>query len=314
MKRFVARRLLAFIPLMLGIWTSVFFLLNVLPGDAAVASLGVDASPALVQQVRTNLGLDRPLYIRYAAGLAKALRGDLGTSLVTGRPIARDILARYPATLEIAVAASVVFLLVGVPLGTVAALRRSGPVDYLSRGLAVAGLSIPNFWLALILMLFFSLRLHLLPSQGFVPLLENPVENLRHLVLPAAALGVAMAAVVARMTRSSLLDVFGQDFVRTAQAKGLPPRRVLTRHSLRNALLPIVTVASIEVGTLFGGTVIVEQVFAWPGIGRMVLDAIFQRDYPTVQATLMVIVVSVVMINMLVDIIYAVLDPRIRYD
>jgi peptide/nickel transport system permease protein len=180
--------------------------------------------------------------------------------------------------------------------------------------LAVAGLSIPNFWLALILMLTFSLRLRLLPSEGYVPLTEDLLQNLRHLILPATALGVAMAAVVARMTRSSLLDVLGQDFVRTARAKGLPPRKVLSRHCLRNALLPVITVAGIEIGTLFGGTVIVEQIFAWPGIGRMVLDAIFKRDYPSVGATVLVIVASVVIINMMVDFAYALLDPRIRYD
>lgn len=314
MKRFLARRLLALIPLVLGVWTLVFLLLNVLPGDAALAILGVDASQELIAQVRRNLGLDLPLYTRYINGLGRAVRGDLGTSLVTGRPITPDLLARFPATLEVAFAASVVFILIGIPVGTIAALRRNTATDYLSRTIAVAGLSIPNFWLALIAMLTFSLRLRLLPSQGYVPPTEDLLQNLRHLVLPATALGVAMAAVIARMTRSSLLDVLGQDYIRTARAKGLAPGKVLSRHSLRNTLLPIVTVAGLELGALFGGTVIVEQIFAWPGIGRMVLDAIFQRDYPTVQAVVLVIVLGVALINVLVDIAYAVLDPRIRYN
>ncbi len=314
MNRYLARRILALIPLMLGVWTLVFFLLNILPGDTAIAILGVEASPELVQQVRTNLGLDLPLHTRYIQALFRTLHGDLGISLVTGRPIGPELLVRLPATLEIALAASFIFVLIGFPLGMIAATHRNTVTDFISRMLAVAGLSIPNFWLALILMLTFSLRLRLLPSEGYVPLTEDLLQNLRHLILPATALGVAMAAVVARMTRSSLLDVLGQDFVRTARAKGLPPGKVLSRHCLRNALLPVITVAGIEVGTLFGGTVIVEQIFAWPGIGRMVLDAIFKRDYPSVGATVLVIVASVVIINMMVDFAYALLDPRIRYD
>jgi peptide/nickel transport system permease protein len=314
MTRFLTRRLLAFIPLVLGVWTLVFLLLNVLPGDAVLSILGVEAEPELVAQMRRNLGLDLPVHRRYVEALARVLRGDFGISLVTGRPVLPDLMERFPATLQIAIAASVVFTAIGIPLGTLAAVRRNSVVDYLARTTAVAGLSIPNFWLALILMLTFSLRLRLLPSQGYVPFSEDPLQSLRYLVLPASALGVAMAAVIARMTRSSLLEVLGQDYVRTARAKGLSPSTVLWKHALRNALLPVITVAGLELGTLFGGTVIVEQIFAWPGLGRMVLDAIFQRDYVTVQAVVFVIVVCVALINLLVDLGYAAVDPRIRYD
>jgi peptide/nickel transport system permease protein len=314
MTAFIARRLLALVPLVFVVWSAVFLLLSALPGDAAIAVLGTEATPDLVKQVRANLGLDLPIGQRYLHQLVRTLHGDLGESLVNGRPVGPELAARYPATLEIAVVATAVFMLLGLPLGTIAALRRNSGVDYASRTLAVVGLSVPNFWLALVLMLVFSLRLRLLPSQGYVPLNMDPLKNLAHLALPAASLGVAMTASVARMTRSSLLDVLGHDFVRTARAKGLAPAAILSRHMLRNALLPIVAVVALEQSVLFGGTIIVEQIFAWPGIGRMALDAIFQRDYPSLQATVLAIVASIILINVLADVAYAALDPRIRYD
>jgi peptide/nickel transport system permease protein len=312
--RYLVRRIATFIPLVFGIWTIVFLLIQLVPGDAVDAILGTDAPPGVAKQLRQNLQLDRPLWVRYATSLGRLANGDLGASLITGRPVRADVLERVPVTLELAIAAIIVFMLVGLPLGIVAAVRQNSVVDYLARLLSVLGLSVPNFWLALLLVLTVALRLRLLPSQGYVPLRENPLLNLRQVVLPAIALGGAMAAVIARMTRSALLDVLRQDYIRTARAKGVSPRIQLSHHALRNAFLPILTVAGLQVSGLLGGTVIVESIFAWPGIGSMILNAIYQRDLPTLQAGVVLVVVAVALVNLLVDLAYAWFDPRIRYE
>jgi peptide/nickel transport system permease protein len=308
--RYLARRVATFIPLVLAIWTIVFLLIQLVPGDAVDAILGTDAPPGVAKQLRQNLQLDRPLWVRYVTSLDHLASGDLGASLITGRPVRADILGRLPVTLELAVAAITVFMVLGLPLGIVAAVRQNSLIDYLARVLSVVGLAVPNFWLALLLILTVALRLHLLPSQGYVPLAENPVLNLRQVVLPAIALGGAMAAVIARMTRSALLDVLRQDYIR----KGVSPRVQLRYHALRNAFLPILTVAGLQISGLLGGTVIVESIFAWPGIGSMILNAIYQRDLPTLQAGVVLVVVAVALVNLLVDLAYAWLDPRIRYE
>ena len=314
MARFIIHRLISLIPVLVGIALVAFFAIRLVPGDAVLAILGQEATPELVAEVRRIMGLDQPLYMQLIDWLAHLARLDFGKSFTSGRPILPDILLRLPATLELTLAATLVSITLAIPLGMLTAMKRGSVWDYVERMISLAGLSMPSFWLALLLIEVFALRLDILPAVGYVPFTEDPIDNLRGLILPALSLGVGMVAVVARYTRSSMLDVLGQDYIRTARGKGLRERRLIIRHALKNALIPVVTVTGIQMGRLIGGTVIVEEIFAWPGLGRFTLQAIFERDYPVVQTMVMVIAFFFVIINLLVDILYCYLDPRIRFD
>lgn len=310
---FLIRRLLATVPVLLGVTIAVFLVMTLMPGDAVVARLGTDAPPELVAQFRAMYGLDRPVHHQLGEWLGRVVRLDFGVSVVSGRPVMRSIVQRLPATIELAVASLMIAVLIGVPLGVAAAWWKGRIADVLARLFALLGLSIPNFWLALLLMLWFSLALRWLPATGYASLIDDPLRHLRHVLLPALTLGTGMAAVVARFVRASLLDVLRLDYVRTATGKGLAPRTVLWRHALRNALIPVTTVLGIQLGALLGGTVIIEDIFAWPGLGRFALQAIHERDYPVIQTVVMVVATFYVLINLAVDVLYAFLNPKIRY-
>jgi peptide/nickel transport system permease protein len=310
--RMVGARLLSLLPVLFGLCVLSFALLALVPGDPVTAMLGMEADPAAIATLRAKYALDQPLPLRFAAWFGHVLIGDLGRSIQTGRPVTATVFAALGPTLELGLAALIVSLLIAIPAGIIAAARRDSAADLAASILALTGLSLPSFWLGILLILALSIRLPLLPSSGYVPLLTNPWEGLRHLVLPALTLGVAMAAATMRMTRAAMLDVLSMDYIRTARAKGLSRRRVVWRHALRNALLPVVTLVGLQLGQLLGGVVITESVFAWPGIGKLTVDAIFARDYPVVQGAILVTATLFVLINLGTDLLYTVLDPRLR--
>ena len=306
MFRFLARRLALTIPVLLGVATLVFALIHLIPGDPAQAMLGETAAEEDVQALRTRLGLDRPLIEQYGGFLWGVSRGDLGTSLRTSEPVMQAILDRLPATLELAVAAMLVALGVSIPLGIIAAVRRGTIVDHLATTLALAGISIPNFWLGPLLAIVFAVELGWLPVSGR--------GTAAHLVLPAMSLGAALAAILARMTRASLLEELREPYVQAARARGASRSRAVVRHAFRNSLIPIVTLVGLQFGAVLTGAVITETIFAWPGIGRLLIQSIGFRDYPLVQGCILFIAVTYVGMNLLTDLVYGVLDPRIRYD
>ena len=313
---FLARRLLLALLALFGVVVLVFVLVRLIPGDVVTNLVGLDARPTPEQlaNLRRLFGLDQPIHVQFEIWFGALITGDLGQSLRTGRPIADDLLLRLPVTLELAVLALAVALLIAIPLGVIAATKRGQFADYVASLFALIGLAAPNFWLAILFILFFSLQLRLLPSGGYVLLSENPLENLRHMVLPSVALGLSLAAATTRITRSSLLEVLSLDYVRTARAKGLSERIVIYRHALKNALIPVATVIGLQVGTLLGGAIIIEEIFGLPGIGRFALEGINLRDYPVVQGAVLVVAGAFVLVNVLVDVLYALIDPRVRYD
>ena len=304
--RFLARRLLLTVPVLLGVATLVFSLIHLIPGDPAVAMLGETASPQEVADLRTRLGLDRPLVEQYGRFLVGALRGDLGTSLRTGEPVGAQILERMPATVELAAAAMIVAILLAIPIGIVAAVWRGTAIDHAAMTVALAGISIPNFWLGPLLAIVFAIELGWLPVSGR--------GTLAHLVLPAISLGVALSAILARMTRASLLEELREQYVQAARARGVSPVRAIVRHAFRNSLIPVVTLLGLQFGAVLTGAVITETIFAWPGIGRLLIQSISFRDYPLVQGCILLIAVTYVGVNLLTDLAYGVLDPRIRYE
>lgn len=310
---FFLRRLIMTVPVLLGVTVAVFLIMKLIPGDAIMARLGTDATPELIRQFRDLYGLDRPLLMQLWEWLGRVVRLDFGVSMVSGRNVMASIASRLPATLELAAAATLFAVVIGVPLGVASVWWRGRTADFSARVFSMLGLSVPNFWLALLLIFWFALRLRWLPATGYVSLLADPLQHLRHVTLPALTLGVGMAAVLARYVRSSLLDVLRHDYIRTATGKGLKPATVLWRHALRNALLPVITILGIQLGALIGGTVIIEDIFAWPGLGRFALQAIYERDYPVIQTIVIVVAAFYVAINFLVDVLYTWLDPKIRY-
>jgi peptide/nickel transport system permease protein len=309
---FVARRLLATLPLLFLVSLVVFSFVHVLPGDPAVLFLGEEATPETLAQFRARLGFDRPLHLQYGEWLSRALRGDLGRSLRSNQPVTEAILQRLPVTLELLVGAVVISLAIAVPMGIVSAVKRNSGLDVASTLFALLGFSLPGFWLGLMLIYVFALLLRWLPPSGFVPLPASVPDNVRSLVLPAVTLGTALAALVTRQLRSGMLEVLRQDYVRTAQAKGLSPRLVVGKHALKNALIAVVTVVGLQVGGLLGNTIITETLFALPGVGRLMIDAIFSRDFFVVQGVILFLAVGYVLSNLVVDLLYSVLDPRIR--
>jgi peptide/nickel transport system permease protein len=314
--RYILRRALQVVPVVFGVSVAVFLMLRLIPGDVVDVILGTEgaASPERLAELRRLFGLDRPFYEQYLAWLGSLLSGDFGRSIRTSRPILPDILARFPVTFQLTALAMVLSLLLAIPLGVISAAYRYTRSDSVIRVIGLLGLSIPNFWLATMMILFVSQYWRgVLPTSGYVNPSQDLLGSFRSVLLPAVALGVANMAILMRMTRSSMLEVLRQEYVMTARAKGLVERLVVYRHALRNALIPVVTVAGIQVGYLLGGAIIVEQIFALPGVGTLVLNGITQRDYPVVQAGVLFIASFFVLVNLVVDVLYAYLDPKIHY-
>jgi peptide/nickel transport system permease protein len=304
-------------PTLLGAVTLIFLLMRLLPGDVALYMLGSaessEVNVAALQQIRQELGLDKPLIAQYGSWLWDAARLDFGNSYWTRQPVVEELKRRYPITANLAVLSLALGTLIAIPIGVLSAVRQDTLVDYAARVFVIAGLSLPNFWLSILLILGLVHFFSWLPPLDYAPFWVDPWLNLKQLIFPALITGYRLSAVGARMTRSSLLEVLRDDFVRTARAKGLREQIVVFRHALRNALLPVITIIGVELLVLFGGLVVVETVFTIPGIGRFLVDAILHRDYPSIQAVVFVFAVFVVGVNLLVDITYAILDPRIRY-
>jgi peptide/nickel transport system permease protein len=311
--QYLVRRVLAIIPVLFGISILVFLLVHLIPGDVAQILLGTQATDQQIETLRRTFGLDRPLPVQYVDWLSHIVRGDFGVSFRTNRPVLPDLVQRFGVTLQLTLTSMFIALLVAIPLGVVSAANRGRTSDSVSRVVALLGLSIPNFWLGTLLILFVSLVLHWLPPVGFVSLLDNPWLGIQTLILPALALGTAVAAFIMRMVRSSLLEVLRQDYVRTAYAKGLQDRSVLYRHALKNAFIPVLTVIGVQIGYLLGGAVIIESIFSLPGMGRFLLDSISNRDYSIVQGGVLFIALIFCLVNLSVDLVYAWIDPRIRY-
>lgn len=312
MGTYVVKRVLLAIPTVLGALTLVFFALHLMPGDPARIMLGEWVTPEALEALRHQLGLDRPLYEQYFSFLGQYLRGDFGRSLTTQRVIIGEILQRMPHTLVLAVAGMSLAVVIGLPVGVLAAVYHGRFWDRLIMGAALLGFATPGFWLGILLILVFSVKLAWLPAVG-TPSFDNLGAMLRHLIMPAIALSARPMALIARLTRSTMLGVIREDFVRTARAKGLSERVVMYRHVLRNALIAVVTIIGLNFGTLLGGAVLIETVFARPGLGKLTVDAILARDFPTVQATTFLVAVLFVIINLLTDLVYAYIDPRVKY-
>jgi peptide/nickel transport system permease protein len=315
-QRYIARRLIILIPTLLGVSIVTFALIHLIPGDALDALIGTQyaLTEAQAAALRSYFGIDKPLHEQYWVWLTSALQGDMGYSIRTGKPVLPQILAHYPLTLELTLLATVVAICIGLPIGMLSAVRTNSALDLFGRFFALLGLSLPNFWLGTLIILVLSLYFRWLPNTGgYVDFFEDPLTNLKQLIFPALTLGTAMAAAVMRMTRSAMLEVLGQDYVRTARSKGLSEWIVISGHSLRNALIPVITIVAIQMGYLLGGTVIVEEIFSLPGVGRLTLNAIYQRDYAMVQAAILFIAFNFVVINLLADVAYGFTNPTIRY-
>jgi peptide/nickel transport system permease protein len=316
MSKYILRRLVQLAPTLIGISLLVFGLMRLLPGDVIRVLVGPELHLSDEQRASLErmLGLDAPLHIQYLRWIGGVLRGDLGVSLRNSQPVTEIIAQRFPITLELSLLSLAFSWLVAIPLGVLAAVRRRGAIEFSSQLVGLVGLSVPNFWLATMLLLFTSLYLRWQPSPLWVSFFDNPAANLQMMILPVLSLSVALVAAVMRMVRSSMLEVLGQDYIRTARAKGLNEWLTLGRHALKNAFIPVVTVMGVQLGLLLGGAVVIEQIYGLPGIGWMILNGIYQRDYTVVQGGVLFIAVAFVLINLLVDILYAYLDPRIRYE
>jgi len=313
MTTYVLRRLLLMLPVALLVTIGVFMLIHLSPGDPALIILGEDRSPAAIAQVHEQLGLDKPLYVQYFIWLDNIVHGDWGRSVTTHEPVAVAITDRLPATLELGIVALLWSLIVAIPLGTIAAVRRGSLSDQIATGITIAGVSIPNFFIGIVLIFFLSVTLRLFPFGGYVPLATDPLQSLRHVMLPAIALGTAGAAINMRFTRSSMIEVLNHDYIRTARAKGASWRRVVFVHALKNALIPVVTIVGLQIGGIIEGAVVTETVFTWPGVGRLAVESIFNRDYTVIQGIVLLAAFSYMIANLLVDLVYGWLDPRISY-
>jgi peptide/nickel transport system permease protein len=301
------------IPVLLGVVVAVFIMVKLAPGDPAAAILGVQASPAELERVRHAMGLDRSWPEQFGIWLAGVLHGDLGSSYISKKPVGELIMTRLPVTVELAVIGTILGALVGITAGVISASKRYSRVDYAVTTLALFGVSMPTFWFGILLILLFSLYLGWLPSSGFVPLNRDPVRHFQAVIMPSLALGIFLAGSLARFSRNSMVETLSLGYVRTAQGKGLANSRVIWVHALRNSLIPTITVLGAQFGALLGGAVIVEQVFAYPGVGTLLLTAISQRDYPVVEGVVLVVATLVVFTNLVVDVAYTWLDPRIHY-
>jgi peptide/nickel transport system permease protein len=310
--KLVIVRVLALAPMLLALSIASFALVHVIPGDPALVMMGGEGTPQAVAELRHQLGLDRPLHVRYLEWLGKIARGDLGESLYNRTRVSEELLWRMPTTLSLVTLALVFSIVIGVPAGLLSAAFRNSWIDHVARLLTLVSLSLPSFWLGLMLIIFFSLWLDLLPIVGYEPITRSFWKAVPFLILPSLSLGTYLAALLTRLTRSSMLEVLNQDYVRTARAKGLGNGVVLMRHALRNALIPIVTVIGINLGILLGGSAVVETVFVLPGVGQLVVRSLYNRDLPVIQGLILYVAVIYVLVNLLVDVIYTYLDPRLR--
>jgi peptide/nickel transport system permease protein len=312
MTRFLARRLLQMLPVLFFVTVIIFVLINLIPGDAARLFLGEEATPDALAALRHEMGLDQPLYVQYVRWVGRMARGDFGYSFKDHRPVLATLLEKLPVTAELTAGALLIAWALAIPSGVLAAWRQRTAVDYSASAVALGGLSIPNFWLGIMLIYLFAVHLRWLPASGFVPITENLGRNLRALIMPAFNLGIVLAAVVMRQLRSSMLEVLSADFVRTARAKGLAQIVVLVRHALRNAVIPVITVMGIQLGTLLGGAIITETIFAVPGLGQLAVNSIYGRDYPMLEGVVIASAVAILAVNLLVDVVYSLVDPRIK--
>ncbi len=327
MFKYIIRRILQLIPVIIGISIVVFMIVHLAPGDPILMMLGEDATPEDYARLQRIYGFDRPVHEQYLRWAGNALQGDLGVSIRQGAPVSYLIVSRLPATIELAFISVLLGVILGIPLGVIAAIKRETPIDFFSMVVALLGVSMPGFWIALVLLTYIALHVGWIPMFGrggsvFYGLWQlittfdgtELYDGLRYIMLPAVSIGTAMMAIITRLTRSSLLEVMGKDYIRTARAKGLGERVVVFKHGLRNALLPVVTIVGIQFGAMLGGAVITETVFAWPGAGRLIVNAIQQRDFPIVQGGVLMMALIFTIVNLLVDLSYAILNPRIRYD
>lgn len=314
MGEYIIRRVLQLIPALFMVSVAVFMIIHLIPGDPAQIMAGPNASDKQLETLTHQFGLDQPLWIQYITWLRNALTGNMGHSFINGYPVNQMIAQRVPATLELAAASAIIVLIISFPLGIIAALYPGSFVDFGSTLFSALSFAVPGFWLAILLIMLFSVQLKWLPPSGRPDFGEQPLEHLKSLIMPTLALGIGISAKMARYLRSSMLEVLDQDYIRTARSKGLRERVVIVRHVLRNALIPVITVMGLQVGDLLSGAIIVESVFAWPGIGRLTVQAISWRDYSLLQADVLYIVLAFMVINLLTDLSYAFIDPRIRYN
>jgi len=309
---FILRRLLSAIPTLILVSLFVFTLQKLLPGDPVQAMAGEERDPAVMEYLRDKYRLNDPVPLQYVHWVGNVLQGDFGTSLRTEQPVTTLLASKLPVTLELAVLALIIALLIGIPTGVISAVRKGTATDYAANVVALSGISIPHFWLGILLIMIFAVKLQWLPASGFVPLGEDFGQNLKTLVLPAFVLGAGLSGVLMRHTRSAMLEVLRADYVRTARAKGLFPRTVILKHALRNALMPIVTLTTLLFGELLGGAVLTEQVFSIPGFGKMIVDAVFNRDYAVVQGVVLCVAIGFLLLNLLADVLYRLINPRLR--
>jgi len=306
MLRYIINRLFLTIPVVIAVSILVFLFIHLIPGDPVEMMLGETATIANIEEIRHMLGLDKPLGIQFLDFMKNLLRGDLGRSIISRRPVMQIVLERYPATIKLTVASAIVALIISIPLGTLAAVKHYSWIDNLSMIFALLGVSMPNFWLGPLLIILFSLTLGWLPPSGY--------GGFEYIILPAITLGTAMSASLTRLVRSSMLEVLDQEYIKTARAKGLRERLVIYRHALRNALIPVITVFGMQIGSLLSGALITETIFSWPGVGRLFIESIFRRDFPLVQGCVLVIALTYVFVNFVVDITYGFINPKIRYE
>jgi peptide/nickel transport system permease protein len=314
MGAYILKRVFSLIPVLVLVGVAAFFLVHIIPGDPAVVMLGTDATPQQIQELQEQMGLNKPLYVQFVIWAGNVLRGDLGESYFLGRSVTKALMERLPATISLAIVSLFIAVLIGIPSGILAAIKQNKFMDQTIMVVAMIGVSVPSFWLGLTLILLFSVILRWFPSGGYIPLTEDFFGGLRYIILPALALGFMQTALIARMTRSSMLEVLRQDYIRTARSKGLKERLVIIRHALKNTMIPVLTVIGLVFGILLSGTIIVETVFTYPGVGRLVVKAVRNRDYPLIQGALLMVSGIYVLVNLLVDLLYPMLDPRIKYN
>ncbi|MHB1654646.1 MAG: ABC transporter permease [Desulfitobacteriaceae bacterium] len=310
--KYLLRRLLLAIPVILLVTIMVFSLMHLIPGDPATVILGQEATPEAIAAMRTQLGLDKPIVIQYLTWLWGVLHGNLGRSLVDHTPVAKLIMQRLPATLELTIGTFLIAFIIAIPAGIFSSARQGTWIDYTSTTFALGGMSIPHFWLGMMFIVLFAVKLGWLPASGYVPFSQDPLSNLAAMIMPMVATGLREAAVLMRMVRSSLLEVMDADYIRTAYSKGLKERTVILNHALKNAFVPVLTSSGLMIAGLLGGLVITESIFSIPGYGKLIVDSIFTRDFVTVQGAILVSALLVVVVNLVVDLLYMVLDPRIK--
>ncbi|MBI4498094.1 MAG: ABC transporter permease [Chloroflexi bacterium] len=317
MQEYILRRLVVMIPALIGVSLIVFAVMRIIPGDVAalIATRGGEgqATEAEIAALREKLGLNKPLPVQYVEWIGGLVRLDAGISLWSGQPVMEELARRFPVSAELAILSIAISLVIAIPIGVLSAIRQDTWVDYLFRVVSISGLAVPGFWLAILIILFLSVWFRWIPPLGYASFFDDPVKNLQQMIWPALALGYRLSAIVSRMTRSTMLEVLREDYIRTAWAKGLRGRAVIYRHALKNALLPVITISAIQLGHLLGGTVIMETVFSLPGIGRLLVDSIYQRDFPVVQTIVVLMAIIFAITNLIVDLLYAWLNPRIRY-